>query len=196
MRMPAINTEKLTDFENLANKALVVRMRDGSNGAKGDKHGALLEINTVLKQLFPEWWEKATPPEKAKLGTGFKRRMTAARRGNLNMCVTTVKRIAFDNDVITNPPKTFADALQYVSADEKHMGVYVTINRDGLIPVAARKLAMRRADGVIKHGTKCFKTWDNAGILGAKAKAATELTTTGFALLLAEKREERALLTA
>ena len=194
MRMPAINTEKLTDFENLANKALVVRMRDGANGAKGDKHGALLEINTVLKQLFPDWWEKATPPEKDKLGAGFKRRMTEARRGNLNMCVTTVKRNAFDNDVITNPPKTFADALQYISADEKHIGVYVTINRDGLIPVAARKLATLRANGVIKHANRCFKTWDNLGLLGAKAKAATELTTTGFSLLLEENRQERALL--
>ena len=192
MRMPSINAEKLLGFENIANKALVDRMLASSNGAKGDKHGALLEIPTVLKLLFPVWWGTATPPDKAKLVTSFKRRMTGARRSG--MCVTTVQQSAFYKGIIDTPPKTFADALQYVSADEKHTCVYVTLNRDGLIPVAARKLAMLRANGVIKHGNYCFKTWDNAGILGAKAKAATELSTTGFALLLEENREERAAL--
>lgn len=194
MRMPSISTEKLIGFENIANKALVDRMLASSNGAKGDRHGALLEINTVLKQLFPVWWEKATPIEKDKLMFGFKRRMTKARR--TGMCVTTVQHKAFDNNIVSNPPKTFAEALQYIGAEAKHTCVYVTINRDGLIPVAARKLAMLRANGVIKHGDKCFKTWDSAGILGTKAKAATELTTTGFSLLLEENRQERALLTA
>jgi len=191
MRMPPISAGRLRGFEKVATKALDDRK---TAGAKGDRHGALLEINNVLKQLFPIWWSIATPPDKEKLMFGFKRRMTAARRAG--MCVTTVQRKAFDNDIISNPPKNFAEALQYVAADEKHTYVYVTLDRDGLIPVAGRRLSMRRAEGVIKHGDKCFKTWDSAGILGAKAKAATELSTTGFALLLEENREERAALKA
>jgi hypothetical protein len=197
MRALSITNEHLIKFEDIANRQLVKRLRDSANGAKGDKHGTLLKISMVLSELFPTEWASAMPPVKDKLIAGFKRRMTEARRIN-GTCVTSVQQRAFDNDIIANPPKNFAEAQEYVASNRKHVGVYVTINRDGLIPVAARKLAMLKANGVVKHANYCFKTWDSNGLLGLKAKAGTELSNTAFSLLLEENREERAaaLLTA
>jgi len=199
-RMPMITKSKLAKFRDMAKDALMNRLFDLDNGATGDQHGVLFEINSVLQVLFStpvhktDWWFTASLEDKDKLSTSFKRNMQEARESG--MCVTSTKQNAFSNNIIENPPQNDAEALQYVDATEKHTCVYVSIRRDALIPVNAGNLAKLRANGVIVHRDTCIKVWDDAHRLGAKAKAAAELTTNEFAQYLADTRKERALLRA
>jgi hypothetical protein len=188
------------DLVNLNSYIKAVRSSRGSvQGFKEDSKdkAVLVTFALALQAMFPTYWGLASDGTKRRLEESLKRKLTKLR--SMGMCITGVQQIAFDDDILSNLPKTLAEAVKYVQPQQRHVGMYCTLSKDGLIPVAARQLANGRAFGVTKRTRDCFSTWTNAGILGARAKAATGLSHSEFAQLLEDNREEKraaALLTA
>lgn len=93
--------------------------------------------------------------------------MSSEGRGNLAFCLVPVNKLAFDDDVISNPPHTVEAAKPYVTtfSGMRQHGFYIGTDPNGEIPLAWTERNKNNADGKKSVNEKRQDGWNAAGLL-------------------------------